>query len=160
MPQDTHVYKEIWLQKNPHRSRQWLTERLMDGFDIHHMDGDHSNNDPDNLVLIEHADHMAIHGLSMMSRKPLQFRPIIKPEPTEFELEMWCCAYELAVELAKTRKGGVWTRVARQMIEKYAGQGLYNDAVFRMAKRWAERAELPWPIVDRNKSRASAAQAA
>lgn len=37
---------------------------LIEGFDIHHRDGDHSNNSPDNLVLIEHIDHMRLHGMS------------------------------------------------------------------------------------------------
>ena len=32
------------------------------GFDVHHMDGNHTNNDPSNLVLIEHGDHMMLHG--------------------------------------------------------------------------------------------------
>jgi hypothetical protein len=51
-----------WLSAHPHRSRRWFSERLADGFDVHHLDNDHENNAPDNLVLIEHTDHMALHG--------------------------------------------------------------------------------------------------
>ena len=52
----------VWLLTRPHRSAEWLLDRMKDGFDIHHMDGDHENNDPKNLCLIEHTDHMMIHN--------------------------------------------------------------------------------------------------
>ena len=55
-------YHEIWLSTHPHRTREWLEQMLADGFDIHHIDGDHSNNDPGNLVLIESSDHMMLHN--------------------------------------------------------------------------------------------------
>lgn len=35
---------------------------IVEGFDVHHIDGNHENNDPQNLVLIEHTDHMMLHG--------------------------------------------------------------------------------------------------
>jgi hypothetical protein len=54
-----------WLQAHPDRSAEWLAERLRDGFDVHHVDGDHQNNTPANLVLIEHIDHMRLHGWTM-----------------------------------------------------------------------------------------------
>jgi len=56
------IYHEVWLAAHPQRSREWLAERLRDGFDVHHMDGNHDNNDPANLVLIEGSDHMMLHG--------------------------------------------------------------------------------------------------
>lgn len=39
-----------------------------EGFDVHHLDGDHENNDPANLVLIEHTDHMMMHDGRTMGR--------------------------------------------------------------------------------------------
>lgn len=39
-----------------------MVEKLGEGFDVHHIDGDHGNNCPLNLVLIEHTDHMALHN--------------------------------------------------------------------------------------------------
>lgn len=51
-----------WLAAHPHRSEAWLRERLADRFDVHHLDGNHENNDPLNLVLIESADHLMLHG--------------------------------------------------------------------------------------------------
>ena len=35
---------------------------LANGFHIHHVDGDHSNNNPTNLVLMEGVDHTLLHG--------------------------------------------------------------------------------------------------
>lgn len=51
-----------WLSVHPERSQEWLSERLRDGFDVHHLDGDHSNNDPSNLVLIDAGDHLMLHN--------------------------------------------------------------------------------------------------
>lgn len=56
------AHHQAWIDCHPHRSERWLRARLSDGFDVHHMDGNPQNNDPDNLVLIEHDDHMRIHG--------------------------------------------------------------------------------------------------
>jgi hypothetical protein len=55
-------YHLAWLKKHPNRSRQWLAERLADGFHIHHIDCDHSNDKPENLVLIEGGDHFEVHA--------------------------------------------------------------------------------------------------
>lgn len=56
------IYHHVWLTAHPHRTEQWLAEKLAEGFDIHHLDGDHSNNDPLNLVLIDGGDHMMLHN--------------------------------------------------------------------------------------------------
>src|SRR5215472_8535600 len=55
------TYHWAWLAAHPERSERWLRDRLADGFDVHHADGDHFNNDPDNLVLIEVTDHAKVH---------------------------------------------------------------------------------------------------
>lgn len=55
------VYHLAWLKSRPHRSEAWLRERMADGFDVHHIDGDSDNHDPANLVLIECSDHMMLH---------------------------------------------------------------------------------------------------
>lgn len=56
-------YHVAWLSAHPDRAEGWLRDRLAEGFDVHHLDGNHANDDPSNLVLIEHLDHMRIHGL-------------------------------------------------------------------------------------------------
>jgi hypothetical protein len=59
------AYHFAWLAAHPDRSEDWLKARLYEGFDIHHMDGNHENNAIDNLVLIEHTDHMRLHDLPL-----------------------------------------------------------------------------------------------
>jgi hypothetical protein len=41
-----------------------LRQALSAGFDVHHLDGDHSNNAADNLILVERRDHNLLHGFS------------------------------------------------------------------------------------------------
>lgn len=73
-------YHYAWLGAHPHRTEEWLRAALRDGFDIHHIDGNHENNDPANLVLIEHTDHMMLHGGRFLGR--LKPRGITKPRPS------------------------------------------------------------------------------
>lgn len=42
-----------------------MLDMLKEGFDVHHVDGDHGNNTPLNLVLIEAVDHMRLHGMNL-----------------------------------------------------------------------------------------------
>lgn len=49
---------------------KWLRERLADGFDVHHLDGDHDNDHPSNLILLETVDHTrTIHQLAFTRLK-------------------------------------------------------------------------------------------
>jgi len=61
-------YHLAWLKAHPNRSKEWLSKALVEGFDIHHMDGNHSNDEPDNLVLIESLDHFNLHGSPKLCR--------------------------------------------------------------------------------------------
>lgn len=58
-------YHWIWLDTHPNRTEEWLCRQMAEGFHIHHIDGNSENNDPKNLVLIEKADHMKLHGLDL-----------------------------------------------------------------------------------------------
>ena len=71
-------YHHAWLGAHPERDEAWLRERLKDGFDVHHLDGDHENNDPLNLVLIDGADHLMLHNGSKRLSRVLTVR--ISPE--------------------------------------------------------------------------------
>lgn len=71
-------YHKNWLAAHPHRSEEWFKDKMKDGFDIHHMDGNPANNDPSNLVMIEAADHMELHGFGRVLHR---FRPI-RRKPT------------------------------------------------------------------------------
>lgn len=57
--QEHHI---AWLLCHPHRGADWLRGMLCDGFQIHHIDGNHGNNDPQNLILVEWRDHARLHG--------------------------------------------------------------------------------------------------
>jgi general stress protein YciG len=57
-----------WLKCHPERTAEWLANRLADNFHVHHVDGDHGNDAPNNLALIEGLDHMLLfHGMKNYS---------------------------------------------------------------------------------------------
>lgn len=58
-------YHLAWLTTHPFRDEAWLLGRLDDGFQVHHADGDHGNDDPRNLILMDGDDHMRFHGRSL-----------------------------------------------------------------------------------------------
>ena len=62
------AHRQAWLDAHPGRNEFWLRRMAKEGFDVHHVDGDHRNNAPGNLVLMEHVDHMRLHGLAPMRR--------------------------------------------------------------------------------------------
>jgi len=55
-------HHQAWLEAHPNRTQDWLFLMIEHGFHVHHIDGNPRNNDPKNLVLIEGADHMRLHG--------------------------------------------------------------------------------------------------
>lgn len=67
-------YHRIWLEHHDWRSEEWLRQKLKEGFDIHHIDGDHYNNKIENLVLTESSDHMHLHGMPL--RQQARHAPI------------------------------------------------------------------------------------
>lgn len=82
-------YHHAWLSVHPDRDEVWLKEKLCEGFDIHHVDGDHDNNEPSNLMLVEHVDHLRLHGMPLKNgiagwRRKLAEKPLsgIEDEPT------------------------------------------------------------------------------
>lgn len=82
-PQGYHL---AWLEVHPGRSLAWLERQIADGFVIHHLDGNHDNDEPHNLVLIEGVDHMRLHagklgaGIEAWKRRPKKAKaaPAIK----------------------------------------------------------------------------------
>lgn len=72
MARPLEPYHYSWLRNHPSRTEEWLRERLADGFHIHHLDGNHSNDGASNLVLMDGQDHLALHGMDM--RKPPMVR--------------------------------------------------------------------------------------
>lgn len=68
MPNALQPYHMAWLSAHPERNLKWLKERLADGFQIHHVDGNHANNAIDNLLLVDGFDHMRLHGIRKMPK--------------------------------------------------------------------------------------------
>lgn len=92
-------YHQVWLDAHPSRDEAWLRNVLSLGFNIHHVDLDHANCDPKNLVLIEFYDHMMLHrGSHPMPRGFLRKRAkkaqkaVQRPNPvklTKHETAAW-----------------------------------------------------------------------
>lgn len=59
----------------------------MDGFAIHHIDGNHDNNEPSNLLLCDASDHMHLHGMPLrdMARRANLGRKRNKSPPKDPE---------------------------------------------------------------------------
>lgn len=123
------AYHEIWLSAHPSRTEAWLQDRLKDGFDIHHIDGDHKNNDPDNLVLIESQDHMRLHGMRDKSARALS----PKRGPKLRTVRVGRNAYRAAFAHRS------WATAAEVVGETKA-------AAIACAKVWAKETGAKWPI--------------
>lgn len=82
-------YHHAWLGAHPERSETWLRARLKDGFDVHHLDGDHANNDPLNLILIDSADHLMLHnGKTRVVRRPISRISVKRRDTRQIQEEM------------------------------------------------------------------------
>lgn len=137
MPRGLKEYHFAWLSSHPERTSDWLRFMLKAGFDIHHLDGDHANNDPVNLVLIEHRDHMRLHGATRGFGRELE---VVKERRKALFLAEGKLAYEAALEVQKTAtySSGIWVEAGRK-------SGLGARA-FRRAELWAKTNNLKWPI--------------
>lgn len=130
---DLSGHHRVWLMAHPDRDELWLRRVLRDGFDVHHMDGNCDNNHPNNLVLIERADHMRLHGSETFLR-PLSRRSK---------------ANDAAGEQAYTLRlaGHGWSQIGDTV---FAGlpAGLAGKAHTAMAraKAWAHRNGKDWPV--------------
>ena len=56
------TYHYAWLEYHPERTPEWLRAKMSEGFHIHHVDGDWRNEAASNLILMDGADHMRLHG--------------------------------------------------------------------------------------------------
>ncbi|WBU27574.1 hypothetical protein OOZ54_12805 [Rhodopseudomonas palustris] len=77
-------YHLAWLASHPEHSEEWLRAKLADGFHVHHIDFDHSNDCPENLVLVFGDDHLSkLHGWRFRRRpRALIASPAIQTEQT------------------------------------------------------------------------------
>lgn len=124
-------YHWIWLEAHPHRTEEWLKERMTDGFDIHHVDGDQKNNDPSNLVLIECTDHLMLHA---GGGRPSLYRSLDRPEDRQRRQDAGRKAYALRLQ------GLGW----REILEETGASS--PASLMKWARDHASRNGLCWPV--------------
>ncbi len=116
-------HRQAWLDVHPERDETWLRRMAKEGFDVHHIDGDHENNDPLNLVLIEHRDHFMLHSGGRLTLRPSSYtapkkrppfwwdeRPVKYLRPTEKETRK----QEAVAEYERVQRALVRTCEARK----------------------------------------------
>lgn len=134
-------HHQAWLDSRPDRTVFWLKARLKEGFHIHHIDGDHGNNNPDNLVLIEGVDHMKFHrGWGIVSA----LRPGMMRSPHLRRLTTNRVVHQLRSALAYDlrRRGHTW----RAIEEHICSEACYGASASGMAKRHAKASGRAWPV--------------
>lgn len=140
-------YHYAWLSNHPERSEEWLKERLKDGFDVHHMDGDRTNNDPLNLCLVEHLDHMRLHNNPLANRLEAAkaARVVNRQRRGAYGFES---RDEIGAKLYQCRlKPMAWRDAFIELCGKPDDPHFNIHATaIRLAKEHALRNELPWPI--------------
>ena len=55
MMKNTHNYRQI--------ASEYFNKELLPGECVHHIDGDHYNNNPENLVIMKTSQHRKVHGI-------------------------------------------------------------------------------------------------
>lgn len=137
-------YHIEWLSSHKDRSEEWLREKLKDGFDIHHLDGVHSHNSPENLVLIEHNDHMRLHGGGLFVRfDRLRETKLARLKHLENErLDLGKTIYEMKISTNLTWEG-IDKEINGKHIPLYRGKAGCAMTV----KKYALVNSLKWPLV-------------
>jgi hypothetical protein len=87
-------YHLVWLLNHPTRSTEWLADSLRDDFHIHHIDGDHDNNAPENLVLIEACDHAMLHLAPSFRRRRLRHTSLNEAKSAKADKRVWRKIYK------------------------------------------------------------------
>lgn len=130
-------YHKVWLESHPHRDAEWLKTALMAGFDIHHLDGDHDNDVPGNLILIEVGDHQRIHNGIVINFT----------RNGRGSWEGHNRRIILGEESYKLRESGLpWREVG---VRLYPGGKNPTGYSINVAKMYAEYHKLQWPIPHR-----------
>lgn len=111
---------------------------LAQGFQVHHMDGNHFNDDPANLVLIEGSDHMRLHG--MKTRLPDELLHTRRRKHAE-RLAQGKAMYEERLSGTSWREAvHLHMQSDREIFEVNASRGIV------LAKEYAVDAGREWPI--------------
>ena len=123
------IHHRAWLEAHPERSEAWLRAKISEGFHVHHLDGNHGNNDPLNLALMDGADHMRLHN-----------RPGFLPRSlvNKREAKAAALAAKAPVAYAAIAAGGYRKATAIT--------GLPGYRLYELARQHATDHGLAWPI--------------
>jgi hypothetical protein len=113
---------------------------LSEGFDLHHIDGNHANNDPLNLVLIYHPDHMMLHGRDV---RTLGIRRL--QGDRDQRKQRLALGKQIYEERVRSRE--VWRVLWGALGDEAAASR--DDAMrraYEVARAYAFHAQKPWPI--------------
>ena len=120
-------HQRAWLKAHPDRGSSWLKGMLAEGFDVHHIDGDHGNNDSYNLILVEHVDHGRLHG---------HLNNVVGSNRLKCRMAR--------LERGKTVHQMVWDGVPKE--EMVAELGACYSTLLCNAKEYAYKYNKYWPI--------------
>lgn len=140
-----------WLKAHPERTQAWLEQALEQGFDVHHLDEDHENNDPENLVLMEHTDHFRLHWNWDERVRPSEayrlkgsggrwFSDVELAEYIKAKLSKG----EQAYQLKQSFPDRTWKQVGQEI--GYAGKKNIVMKTIAVAKQWALYHGKKWPL--------------
>lgn len=119
-------HHKAWLSRTK-VDPSFLSEALRNGFDVHHLDGDHQNNDPENLMLIYTDDHFLLHNAKKFTGR---------------SGGVWMTQEEL--DNAKMTKG-------QRAYEDRQGGKVWKEIdipnALGSAKFYAQRNDKPWPVI-------------
>jgi hypothetical protein len=112
---------------------------------MHHIDGNHDNDAPENLVLIYHPDHMLLHaGRRLIRRAPIKALPRRKgPKPDT--LRRGKIAYEYALQAERSGERGVWGN-ADEFVASTLGIDRFSAKSESSARAYAVSNGLRWPL--------------
>ena len=98
----------------PHKSsvthrkiaEEYIGQQISDDFDVHHLDHDHKNNDPENLVAVPHEFHVALHGTYYVILIDPIYKRIgeAKIKRREDELDYWIIFRDCLHEMTESIK--------------------------------------------------------
>ena len=142
-------HHEAWLKAHPEVSELWLAQALEQGFDIHHLDENHKNNDPENLILIYHTDHMRLHHnweTQTSSNDAFRTEGIgqwLTNDELEIRIGKKLVRGERAYNLKRQFPDKTWKEIGHEV--GYIGKGIVMKTI-AIAKQWAVYHEKEWPI--------------
>lgn len=134
-------HHQAWLDSRPDRTVVWLRDRLREGFHIHHIDGNHGNNDPRNLALVEGADHMKFHGHYGLCETMISRRAARSRRRSERANEIVIETRRAALAYRLRQQGYAWSDITNHLWSRGC-----DSRAMGVAKSYAAKMRMPWPV--------------